>query len=108
MSARKLGDSEFLNPVSISSQAIRLNLPAHAVRIRKNGIEFRAQDPIRPWTEIVINLQTIASSRKLHCHGVVIGCDGNRHAGYLVSVVFTGLSRHAQAQVESLVSSGLA
>lgn len=47
---------------------------------------------------------TLASrnSAKLHCSGVVISCTGNRHTGYHVSMVFTGLSRQAEATLISL------
>jgi hypothetical protein len=37
-----------------------------------------------------------------------VACDGNRHAGYQVAMLFTSVSRQVQAQLESLAVSGLA
>lgn len=42
---------------------------------------------------------------KLHCSGVVIACTGNKHTGYHVSMVFTGLSKQAEARLSSLAHS---
>jgi len=36
---------------------------------------------------------------------VVVACHGDRHSGFLVSMVFTGLSRQAQARLTSLAYS---
>ena len=38
----------------------------------------------------------------IHCNGVVISCTGNQHVGYHVSLVFTSLSRQAQARLSTL------
>jgi hypothetical protein len=108
MSARKLGSSELLQPVTVHSQTTRLTLAANTVRIRKNGIEFRSNTPIPIWTEMTMALETPLAPGKLNCTGVVVACDGNRHFGYRVSMVFTGLSRQAQARLESLAESRLA
>jgi hypothetical protein len=86
----------------------RLHLPAHAVRLRKNGIEFRSHSPIATWTEINLALETPLQSKRFHGNGVVVACEGNPLSGYTVSVVFTTLSRQAQAQLNTLVYSGLA
>jgi len=53
-------------------------------------------------------LETPLEDKKLNCTGVVVACDGNRHFGYRVSMVFTGLSRQTQARLESLAESRLA
>jgi hypothetical protein len=42
---------------------------------------------------------------KLQCSGVVIACSGNKHAGYRVSFVFTGVSKQAQARLISMAHS---
>lgn len=50
---------------------------------------------------------TLASPRggKLHCTGVVVHCSGNKHMGYRVSMLFTSLTRQAQAQLNILARS---
>jgi hypothetical protein len=106
MSARRI-DSDLFQPVTVQAQATQLDLPGNAVRLRKNGIEFRCNSPIPQWTEMVITLQTPTTPR-LQCTGVVVACDGNRHAGYQVAMLFTSVSRQVQAQLDSLALSGLA
>lgn len=44
----------------------------------------------------------------VNCTGVVVACSGNRHSGYHVSMVFTSLSRQAQARLAALAQSPLA
>ena len=108
MSARKLAHSELFQPVTLQSPTTRLALPASAVRIRKNGIEFKSREPIPAWTEMTVGLQTPSESKKLTCTGVVVACTGDRHSGYTVSMLFTNLSRNAQARLETLAYSAIA
>ena len=104
MSASKLQSSQSLeSSVTVQARTTRLNLTSGSVRIRRNGIEFRSDDPIPPWTEMTVDMES--GAKKLRCTGVVVACDGNRHAGYLVSMVFTGLSRQSQAQLNNLAFS---
>jgi len=102
MSARKIENPELFQPVTVQAQTTRLDLPASAVRIRKNGIEFRADNAIPVWTEMTVAMQTPADSRKVNFSGVVVACNGNRHAGYMVSLLFTSLSKQAQARLNSM------
>lgn len=106
MSARRI-DSDLFQPVTVQTQATQLNLPGNSVRLRKNGIEFRTNSPIPQWTEMVITLQTPTTPR-IQCTGVVVACDGNRHGGYQVAMLFTSVSRQVQAHLDSLALSGLA
>jgi hypothetical protein len=108
MSARKLGNTDVFQPVTVQSRSTRLCLSSNAVRFRKNGVEFRSQAPLALWTEMTVNLQTPTDAKKLHATGVVVACTGTRHSGYAVSVLFTGLSRQAQARLSSLADSALA
>jgi hypothetical protein len=108
MSARKLDSSDLFQPITVQGQATRLALPAGAFRIRKNGIEFRSEHPIPTWAEMTVLLETQSDSKKLNCTGVVVACNGNRHSGYVVSMLFTSLSRQAQARLSSLAYSPLA
>jgi hypothetical protein len=105
MSARKVGNAELFKPVTVNAQATRLSLSASEIRIRKNGIEFRSNDTIPVWTEMTVELETPGEPKKLHCTGVVVACTGNRHAGFLVSLVFTNLSRQTQARLNSMAFS---
>ncbi|MEO6035099.1 MAG: hypothetical protein ABIQ35_07585 [Verrucomicrobiota bacterium] len=93
MSARKI---ESNNSVQNNSTQTRLALAADAVKIRKSGIEFRSKNPIPAWTEMSVDLQ-FPDAKKVHCTGVVVACDGTRHSGYFVSLLFTKLSRQSQA-----------
>src|SRR5437773_5861204 len=105
MSARKVGNAGLFQPVTVQAQATRLSLSAGDIRIRKNGIEFRSSNSIPAWTEMTVELETPDEPKKLHCTGVVVACTGNRHAGFLVSLVFTHLSRQTQARLNSLAFS---
>jgi len=102
MSARRIASPELFQPVTVQAQTTRLDLPASAVRIRKNGIEFRIANAIPPWTEMTVSMQTPLDPRKFNCSGVVVACNGNRHAGFVVSLLFTNLSKHAQARLSSM------
>ena len=105
MSARKLDTANAFSNVNVQARKTSLTLAANAVSIRKNGIEFRSPTAIAPWTEMTVDLQSPRSAKKLHCTGVVVACDGSRHAGYSVSMLFTGLSRQTQAQLNLLAYS---
>ena len=106
MSARKLEPSSSgFSDVKVQARKTSLTLPAGAVNLSKNGVEFRSPTAIAPWTEMTVDLQSPRSNRKLHCTGVVVACNGSRHAGYHVSMLFTGLSRQTQAQLKLLAYS---
>jgi hypothetical protein len=108
MSTSKLDTSGVFETISVQTQQTRLTLPAHAIRFRKNGIEFRSVKPIPTWTEMTVDLQSPWDGKKVHCTGVVVDCNGNRHAGYLVSMVFMNLSRQSQERLAELAHSQLA
>src|ERR1700690_1499006 len=98
MSARKFESSDsFRQSVTVEGRQSRLELAAEAVVVHKSGIEFRSPTPFNPWTEMTVALQSPQDDGCVQCSGVVIACSGNKHAGYHVSLVFTGLSRQAQA-----------
>ena len=102
MSARRLVNSTFLVPFTVQAQTTRLELPASTVRIRKNGIEFQSATSFATWTEMTVALEIPLEARKLQCTGVVVDCQGNRHQGYRVSMIFIDLSAQAQARLEAL------
>jgi hypothetical protein len=108
MSARKLSSHVVTDPhpaaahVTVHARETRLNLSSNSVVIHKGGIEFRSLTPFAQWKEMTVTLKANPDGRKLHCHGVVVACTGNRHTGYHVSMIFTSLTRHAQAQLTEL------
>lgn len=105
MSARKLDTSSPFQPVTMQAPQTRLSLAPSDVRIRRNGVEFRSATAINPWTEMTVILQSSRDSGKVHCTGVVVACNGNRHNGFTVSMVFTSLSKQSQARLELLAYS---
>ena len=103
MSARKITNPALFRPITVQAPTTRLDLPTSAVRIRKNGIEFLAAAAIPVWTEMTVAMQTPSDARKVNFSGVVVACNGSRHAGYTVSLLFTSLSKQAQARLNSMV-----
>jgi len=80
-------------------------LPAQAIRFRKNGIEFCSASPIPKWTEMTVDLHSRREAKKVHCTGIVVDCIGSRHTGYLVSMVFMGLTPQSQERLSELAFS---
>jgi len=108
MSARKIGNAGSIQQnVTVEARQTRLSLSPDAVVIHKSGIEFRSPAPFSPWTEMTLTLQSPRDGGRVHCSGVVISCSGNKHAGYHVSMVFTGLSKQAQARLSTMALSSL-
>jgi hypothetical protein len=105
MSARKVGNAGLLQPITVRTQATGLSLSAGDISIRKNGIEFRSNNSIPVWTEMTVELQAPGEPKKLQCTGVVVACAGNRHSGFVVSMVFTDLSPQTQARLNSIAFS---
>ena len=108
MSASKLGNNDPFHPVTVSSQTKSLHLSADSVRIRKNGIEFSSGSELPMWTEMTVSLETPFESRKFEANGVVVACNGNRHSGYTVSLIFTDLTLSDKARLQLLAFSSLA
>jgi hypothetical protein len=107
MSARRIENTGSFHQLTVEARQTRLSLSPNSVIIHKNGIEFRSATPFAAWTEMTMTLQSPLEGSRVHCTGVVISCTGNKHAGYHVSMVFTGLSKHAQARLNSIAHSQL-
>jgi hypothetical protein len=107
MSARKIDGPGSLQQFTVEARQTRLSLSPNSVIIHKNGIEFRSATPFAAWTEMTMTLQSPGEAGRVHCAGVVIACTGNKHAGYHVSMVFTSLSKHAQARLSTMASAQL-
>ena len=103
MSARKLETTGSLPNVAVEARQTHLTLPPEAVLVRKNGVEFRSTKPFSLWTEMTVLLKSPRNNGKVQCNGIVVGCSGNRHLGYIVSMLFTSLSRQSQARLNSLI-----
>jgi hypothetical protein len=91
--------------LTVEARQTRLSLSPNSVIIHKNGLEFRSATAFAAWTEMTLTLQSPSEGGKVHCNGVVIACTGSKHAGYHVSLVFTGVSRHAQARLNQMAYS---
>lgn len=102
MSARKAEGTSSIHHVTVQARQTRLTLSPDSVIYHKNGIEFRSETPFSPWAEMTLTLQSPRDGGKLHCSGVVISCTGNKHTGYHVSMVFTGMSKQAEARLNVL------
>lgn len=102
MSARKIESGSFQQQVTVEARQARLTLSPGSVIIHKNGIEFRSATAFSNWTEMTLTLQSPGGSGRVNCNGVVISCTGNKHAGYHVSLVFTGLTKQAQARLSTM------
>lgn len=105
MSARKLsnlGSLQQQQQVTVEARQTRLTLSPEAVVIHKGGIEFRSSTPFPIWVEMTVSLESPQDAGQVRCSGVVVDCTGNKHSGYHVSMVFTGLSRQAEARLNNM------
>lgn len=105
MSARRIDNSGSLQQFTLQSRETRLALSPDSVIIHRNGIEFRSATAFAPWTEMTMTLQSPQDDGRVHCTGVIISCTGSKHTGYHVSMVFTNLSKQAQARLSSMAYS---
>ncbi len=107
MSARKIASAgSFQQQVTVETRPARLSLSPNSVIIHRNGIEFRSPTAFSPWTEMTLTLRSPRDNGKVNCTGVVIACTGNKHTGYHVSMVFTSLSKQAQARLSTMAQLG--
>lgn len=59
------------------------------------------------WAEMVVSLMSPRDASKVQCNGVVVACAGNKHTGYHISMLFTGITRQAEATLHSMARSDL-
>jgi len=88
----------------VESRETQLTLPRDAVVFRRNGIEFLSPTALPCWTEMTLTVRSPVDKGRMTCTGVVVSCTGNRHTGYHVSMVFTGLSPQAQSRLSAWAS----
>lgn len=103
MSTSKLDTSGVFAQESSASE-MRLTLCAETIKFRRNGIEFLSSKPLPLWTEMTIDIQS-PDAKKVRGSGVVVGCEGTRQSGYVVSFIFMNLSRQAQERLGMLAFS---
>lgn len=108
MSTTKLDTSGAFQPITVQTSATQLSLPAHMVRICKNGVSFLSTQPIPAWTEMTVDLHSAGDAKKVRATGIVVECNGNRHSGYSVSMIFINLSRQSQERLSEMAHSTLA
>lgn len=108
MSAKKLGSLDsFQQHVTVKGRQAHLELCANSVVVHRNGIEFRSPTPFTEWAEMTVQLASSQEDSSIECSGVVVSCFGNKHIGYQVSMVFTNLSKQAEAGLSALAGSEL-
>ncbi|HUC83743.1 MAG TPA: PilZ domain-containing protein [Candidatus Acidoferrales bacterium] len=106
MSAKRFTGTSSLQPsVSVSVRDAKLELSTNMVSIHKNGIEFRSPKPFNEWSEMTVGLLSPKDGQRISCHGVIVGCAGNKHTGYHISMVFTELNAEAQKQLGTMARS---
>jgi len=102
MSARKAAsDHTHSSQLTVEGLEASLTLTPESVVIHKSGIEFRSPRPFSSWTEMTVTLQSPESGR-VSCSGVVVDCTGNKHMGYRVSMVFTGMTPKAESRLAAM------
>lgn len=105
MSARKITNHVSPEQLTVNSRKASLTLSPDAVSIHKGGIEFRSESSFPIWVEMTVTLKSAHDGATVNCTGVVVGCSGNKHAGYQVSMVFTSMTKQAEAQLNTIVYS---
>lgn len=105
MSARKITNHVSPEQLTVNSRKASLTLSPDAVSIHKGGIEFRSESSFPIWVEMTITLQSPYDGATVNCTGVVVGCSGNKHVGYQVSMVFTSMTKQAETRLNSIVYS---
>lgn len=65
-------------------------------RVREGGIEFHSEKEVGLYTEMHLRVQGSESNKAILFNGVVVGCTGNKHQGYQVSLAFTNITKEAQ------------
>ena len=106
MSASKINPNTHRSTEPDFSNPTLLNLAADQVFFRKNGIEFRSGSSIPVWTEMTVDLKP-QKGESLTCNGIVVSCSGNRHTGFQIAMVFTGMSPQHQQQLNDFTFASL-
>ena len=79
-------------------------LSPNAVRLGKNGIEFRSAKTIPLFKEMSMAIQTPGDAKSVRFDGVVVACEGSRNEGYIVSLFCPHLPPRMQARLDFMTS----
>lgn len=101
MTTSKLDDSGVFEKAGGGSSETHFLLSTHEVAVRRNGIEFLSHRPIPLWKEVTVQLQSPWDHRSLEGVGVVVDCTGNRHTGYVVSLMFVHLPPGSEQRLDA-------
>jgi hypothetical protein len=106
MSARKISSVGALGQhVTVEARQASLTLSPEAVSIHRGGIEFRSGKSFPRWVEMTVTIKSPHDGATINCTGVVVDCTGSKHAGYHISMVFTSMSKQAEARLNTIVFS---
>jgi len=103
MATSRLDRSGAFHSVVIHADSAQFALPHHGLLLRKNGVEFHSPKAFPLWKEMTVTLRSPREGTQVRCTGVVVACDGNRHMGYTVSLLFLNLSRQSQERLSGMV-----
>ena len=90
MAASRIDASLLRSTVVVETPQDRRQIPDRLVRLHRNGVEFRSKAPFQLWTEMTVTLDAPGGGPRQEGTGVVVACEGNRHWGYTISVLFLG------------------
>lgn len=102
MSMSKLDRSGVFGSSKLQLEKTEVALAADAIQFSPNGIEFRCTQAFPAWAEMTVDLQSPIDGKPIHFTGVVVACHGNRHLGYVISMVFLNVSRQARERLSEL------
>jgi hypothetical protein len=77
---------------NVDSQLLTLG----SYRVREGGIEFHSEKEVGLYTEMHLQVLGSEASEPIRFNGVVVGCTGNKHQGYQVSLAYTNITKEAQ------------
>jgi len=80
----------------------KLDLALCHLAVRKNGIEFLSSRAFPLWSELRVAIGSARDGKMMEANGVVVDCTGNRHSGYVVSVMFFELPPACRQGLELL------
>lgn len=102
MSTGRLDVSGVFQPVTVRTDEAQFSLSTDSLLFRENGIEFLAPTPVALWAEVTLELRSPTDGKMLRGAGVVVDCSGNRHSGYVVTLLFTNLTRQSRERLAQL------
>jgi len=76
--------------VVVESSGSHVDIAGDHVQLRRNGVEFWSPSPFELWTEMTVAMGVSGCCVQKHGSGVVVSCEGDRHRGFTVSVLFLG------------------